>query len=90
MKEKDLVYILVVMLNKLSHHTSWEIHHVTGLSYSRRDSKNIKIHGFIYKYFYVCTYISLSFEDGSDMFWPLIYILGTAHVSMVFANQIFF
>lgn len=40
----------------------------------------MKIHGFIYKYFYVCTSISLSFEDGTVMFWPLIYILGTLHM----------
>lgn len=50
----------------------------------------MKIHVFIYKYFYVCTCISLSFEDWTGMFWPLIYILGTVHVSIVFPNQVFF
>lgn len=90
LKKKDLVYILVVMLNKLSHHTSWKTCQVTGLSYSRRDNKKMKIHGFIYNYSYVCTSISLSFEDGTGVFWPLIYIWSTAHVSIVFPNQTFF
>lgn len=50
----------------------------------------MKIHVFISKCFYVCTSVSLSFEDGTGMFWPLIYILGTVRVSIVFPNQIFF
>lgn len=90
LKKKDFIFILVLMLNKLSCHTSWKTRHVTGLSYLRRDNKKMEIHGFIFKYFYVCTYIFLSFEDWTGMFWPLIYILGTANVSIVFPNQIFF